>query len=131
MTPDSVEVPRRLLGAVHLSVGATLLVRPGAVSRMLGGRTPPHRWVIRLLGARSLVQGAVTVAVPDTPIVVAGAVVDGMHALTMVIAAAVSGSQRRAAVVSAAVAAGCCAAGAAAVNVPRVPVAGVRSDSGA
>jgi hypothetical protein len=95
---------------------------------MLGGRTPPHRWLIRLLGARSLVQGAVTVAVPDTPIVAAGAVVDGVHAVSMIAAAAVSESQRRAAALSAVVAASCSAAGTAAA---RMPTRRVGSASGA
>jgi hypothetical protein len=128
MERDSAESARRLLGAVHLSLGAALIVRPGSVTRMLGGRTPPRRWVIRLLGARSLVQGAVTAAVPDRPIVTVGAFVDAVHALSMIVAAAVSESQRRAAVLSAVVAAGCSAAGAAAA---RMPSSHVGSASGA
>jgi hypothetical protein len=128
MEHDSAELARRLLGAVHLSLGTALITRPGSVSRLLGGRTPPHRWVIRLLGARSLVQGAVTAVVPDAPIVAAGAVVDGVHALSMIVVAALAEPQRRAAALSAVVAAGCSGAGTAAARLPR---SRVRSASGA
>lgn len=128
MERESAELARRLLGAVHLTLGMALIIRPGSVTRLLGGRTPPHRWVIRLLGARSLVQGTVTVAVPDAPIVAAGAVVDAVHAASMIVVGVLSESHRRAAALSAMVAAGCSAAG---TTTARLPGSRVRSGSGA
>jgi hypothetical protein len=102
----------RLLGLFHVSFGAVLITRPGAVTRALHDSTPPRQWVIRLLGARSVMQGAVTSMVPDAPVVAAGAIVDGLHAASMIATAVISPPHRRAAVLSAIVAGACCVAGA-------------------
>ena len=119
MAVGRTELPPRLIGLFHLCSGAVLVARPGAVTRVLRDSTPPRRWVIQLLGTRSLLQGAVTSAVPDAPIVAVGAMVDGLHAASMIAAAAAWPAHRRAAVLSAVVAAVCCVGGAAAARLTR------------
>lgn len=102
----------RLLGLFHASFGAVLVTRPGAVARAVHDSTPPKRWVVRLLGVRAVMQGVVTSVVPDAPVVAAGAMVDGLHAASMIATAVVSPPHRRAAVLSAIVAGACCVIGA-------------------
>jgi hypothetical protein len=116
MAPARGDVLPRLLGLFHLCFGTVLITRPGTVTRALHDSTPPRRWVIRLLGARSVMQGAFTAVVPDAPVVAAGAIVDGLHAASMIATAVVSPPHRRAAVLSAIVAGACCAVGATAAR---------------
>ncbi len=75
---------RRALPVLALAEGAALLARPEAVVRAVPGRPAPHVAVLRVLGARQLVQGAVLLARPTPQVVRGAAVVDGLHALSMV-----------------------------------------------
>jgi hypothetical protein len=87
------------------TLGITLLVWPNCAATFV---TAPLRrrvsWVARVLGARVLVQTVVMVARPDRRVFAASAVVDGMHAASMVALAAEADRYRRVALVSAAAA---------------------------
>jgi hypothetical protein len=73
-----------------------------AVGEWVSGRgTPPPSWLVRLLGARLLVQGLLLMARPGRRLVLVGAAVDGTHAASMVAVALQWPEYRRAAVVSA------------------------------
>lgn len=75
----------RVAAGWHLGVGAALTAWPAAVTRAVCGSADlPSTAVIRLLGVRSLAQGAVLAAVPSRPVLRAGAAVDALHAASMV-----------------------------------------------
>ncbi|HEY8300560.1 MAG TPA: hypothetical protein VIG48_01550 [Jatrophihabitans sp.] len=97
----------RALGAAQLALGLVLVSRPERVA------PSAPSWLVRILGARGLVQGALTVAVPDPAVLALGASVDTAHALSMVPVAIGSSRYRRPAAVSAGVAAALAAAAAA------------------
>jgi hypothetical protein len=98
-------VATRLLACAGLGWGALLLTRPRLVAGILAPEFPADRdWVARVLGARLLVQDAALLARPTRSGAVAAAVVDGLHALSMLPWLA-SAPYRRAAAVSGAVAA--------------------------
>jgi hypothetical protein len=80
------------------SYGAVLLCAPGAAIRLCTGRpaSPHARAVARLLGARHLIQAAVTAAAPGTAVLTIGAQVDLAHAASMLGLAAASRPLRRA-----------------------------------
>lgn len=106
----------RVLGVQRCLLGATLLAWPGDAATAAGGReTTPPLWIMRILGARLLCQGAVLLARPDRRVALASGVVDAAHASTMVAAACALPDYRRVAAVSAGeaaiVAAATCAAG--------------------
>jgi hypothetical protein len=84
--------------------GAALAARPAATARAVSGGPVPPPAVIRVLGARQLVQSAVLLLRPSRPLTVGAAVVDGLHAATMVAAALIWPRYRRPALTSAAVA---------------------------
>lgn len=75
-------------------------------------RSRLERKVLRVLAVRHVVQLALTLAKPTRRVLVAGAAVDALHALSMVGCAAVSPEHRSAAVADAAAAGGLAAAGA-------------------
>ena len=114
--PGYVDTGRALTRLVSASTAAwalALLLRPDDVSRAVGAADPlPPSWIVRVLGARLVVQHAVVLAVPERRVVVAGGVVDGLHALSMVPVAVWWPEHRRAALVSAATAVGPAAIGA-------------------
>lgn len=64
--------------------GTAMLVRPGDVTRLVcaGGPEPDAR-IVRLLGARLVVQHAVTLVRPTRTVVLAGAGLDLLHAASM------------------------------------------------
>jgi hypothetical protein len=95
-----------------------LLVRPSGVARRAGGkqRPVPPAWLVRVLGARSVLQGLVTGLAPQPSVLAAGAVVDTTHALSMVPVMIASARYRRVAALSTAVAVASAAAGAAAAG---------------
>lgn len=104
---NGVRAPRLLqaVGAGSTVYGALLLTAPRAVVAAVGaGSTPPPSLIVRVLGARQLGQGLALLIRPLPSTVAVSAVVDGLHALTMVAAAARWPGQRRAAVVSGGVA---------------------------
>jgi hypothetical protein len=93
--------------AAALGVANLLLVaRPDAVLSAVVVQPPrPPRWVVRLLGARVVLQESAVIAIPSRRLVLGGALVDGLHAASMVLAAVVWPQYRRAAAISAATAA--------------------------
>ncbi|MCO7220137.1 hypothetical protein [Klenkia sp. PcliD-1-E] len=95
----------RALSAVLATSGLALLVAPERVVRLLTPDVPePRAWVVRVLGARSLVQHAVMLVRPTRDIAYAGVAVDAVHAASMVVFAAAWSTYRRPALVSAALA---------------------------
>lgn len=76
----------RLLQAVRAGYGAALLIAPGPVISAAAGRPagPRARAVARVLGARHLLQAAVTSATaPSTESLGIGAAIDLAHAASM------------------------------------------------
>jgi hypothetical protein len=85
--------------------GAAQLAFPEQLVRALSPvRSGPPTWVVRLLGARMLAQHAVVVVAPDRPVVALSAAVEGLHAASVLVTAAVMPSCRRAGLVSAGIA---------------------------
>ncbi len=104
--------PVRAAAVARAGWGCTLLFAPERVLA-LGTRGPAPRvavTVARVLGARQLVQAAVTAARPTGPVTAAGLAVDGLHAGTDLGLAAVSRRWRRIALIDAVVGAGLAAA---------------------
>lgn len=98
-------VLRRALAATGIAWGGVLLARPRLVADLLCPEYPADRdWVARVLGARLLLQDTALFARPTRGAALAGAVVDGLHALSMLPWLG-STTYRRAAVVSGAPAA--------------------------
>jgi hypothetical protein len=99
---------RRVLRFVVLGgVGAALLARPRDVVRAVaGGSAMPPPVIVRVLGARQLVQELVLVAKPSRLVLRGAAATDALHAASMVAAALVRPEYRRPALTSAAIAAG-------------------------
>lgn len=97
--------PARLLGAGQAALGAALLARPDAVTHAVcASAARPRTAIVRLLGGRMVVQGAVTAARPHRRLVLAGAAIDLAHAASMVAAIRVAPPYGRAALASAATA---------------------------
>jgi hypothetical protein len=101
---------RRLRSTVCLTgttgaLGIMLLVWPNAAAAFVA---VPFRfrvtWVARALGARVVAQTVIMVARPDRRVFAASAIVDGLHAGSMVALAAVADRYRRVALASAAAA---------------------------
>ena len=85
--------------------GAVLLVAPERMTRLAcGGGPEPRTWVVRLLGGRLVAQHGLLLARPERRLVLAGAAVDAVHALSMLAVAAAWRDHRRPASVSAATA---------------------------
>lgn len=107
--------------AARLAWGGLLLLAPGALLRPVGPATTTAVRTLRVLGARHLVQAAVTVRRPTRGVFAAGAAVDGLHALTDLALAAADRRQRPAALTDAAVAAGWLLLGAVVARDPGEP----------
>jgi hypothetical protein len=74
----------RGLAATGIAWGGLLLARPRLVAGALSPEFPADKdWVVRLLGARLVLQDGALLARPTRGSAVAGAVVDGIHALSM------------------------------------------------
>lgn len=94
----------RLLVA-RTCLGLVEVLAPGVPGRVGGFRVDGRaRQVVRVLGVRDMLQAAVTASKPSRAVLVSGAAVDGLHALSMVGLGLVDRRRRRAAGVSAAVA---------------------------
>jgi hypothetical protein len=100
----------RLLRAAY---GAALLAVPGRIVRAYGGEPSdgPTMVAARVLGARHLLQAALTGDDPGPVRRVGGAVVDALHAASMFALAKVDAGRRRPALVDGSVAAAFSAAG--------------------
>ena len=100
----------RCWAAATLAAGGSLIGRPALVG-VLGGPAPPPLQLIRVLGARYVLQGAILPGNPHRPAVIGAVLVDAAHAATMVVAALTRPDYRRLALASAAVAAASAATG--------------------
>jgi hypothetical protein len=91
---------------VRIALGACGTAAPRVVAALEGGRRPDRLTVgaYRVLGQRQVVQGLVTAA--DGNARRAGAVVDVLHAASMVLIAVLDAGRRRAALVQAGTATG-------------------------
>ncbi|TSD99467.1 hypothetical protein FOS14_11810 [Skermania sp. ID1734] len=94
------------LDAVRISLGTAELGRPQAFTQRLAPDANPTTAavVLRVLGARHVVQGAISARVGDRALYRLGAGVDVLHALSMVAVAVASPRWRRAAATDAVVA---------------------------
>jgi hypothetical protein len=91
----------QLVSAASLAWGAVLLLRPRPVVGRLAPEYPADKdWVVRLLGARLVVQHAVVLAAHDRRTAYGGVAVDALHALSMLPLAG-SATYGRAALISA------------------------------
>jgi hypothetical protein len=103
----------RATTVVRAGWGCVLLLVPERVLRA-GGRPPAPAAAVavaRVLGARQLLQSALTAATPNGPVLALGAAVDAVHAGTDVGLAAVWPRWRRIALIDAALAAAFAASG--------------------
>lgn len=105
--------PGYVLQVIRAGYGLALVLAPGPLIRLATGRPPSRRtcWTARVLGARHLVQSALTAAAPQPAVFVVGGQVDTLHATSMLLLAAVSRGGRRAALTDALTEAGFAAAG--------------------
>ena len=103
----------RTLQRIRAGYGAVLVLAPGPAIWLATGQVPSRRMrrTARLLGARHLVQAALTAVVPLPGTFAAGGEVDTVHAVSMLLLAAVSRSGRRAALTDALTEAAFAAAG--------------------
>jgi hypothetical protein len=86
--------------------GATLVSAPRLVLRLLGGReTRLAEVVLRVLGARQVLQAAVTAVCPSRVVLIGGVGADGLHALSALGLAVVEPSQARVGLADAGIAA--------------------------
>ena len=92
-----------LLQLTRASYGVALVMAPGLVVYLATGRFPGRRGrrVAQLLGARHLVQAAVTAFVPVPEVFALGAGVDAVHAGSMVVLGAADPVARHAALTDA------------------------------
>lgn len=96
----------RSAGWVRTGYGAALIFYPGAVLGLVNGPTAPTgRAIVRVLGLREAGQALVCAPRPTSDVLKVGAVVDLVHAATMLALAARSTTWRRPALASAAIAA--------------------------
>ena len=84
--------------------GAALVAVPRWAGRLTGEPQPPSA-VVRVLGARRLVQELVLLRWPTREVALAAAAVDGLHAASMLAAVRLWPRYRRAALTSAAISA--------------------------
>lgn len=104
----------RLLGGTTAAVGGALMVWPHELAvRFSKGTRTPGNGIVRVLGARQLVQGATQVARPNPEVLIAGIIVDLLHASSMLALSVFWTAYRRPALSSAAVATASALAGAA------------------
>jgi hypothetical protein len=90
---------RALLELARASYGVALVMAPGTLTYLATGHPAGRRGrrVAQLLGARHLVQAAVTAFVPVRSVFALGAAVDAVHAGSMLALAAADPVARRAA----------------------------------
>jgi hypothetical protein len=104
-------VTRAVSGALA-AWGLAQLAFPEQLVRALAPDHPqPPTWLVRLLGGRILAQYAGVIAAPDRPVVALSATVDGLHAASMLLAAATMPAYRRVTLISAGVSGAAAVAG--------------------
>ena len=86
-----------VLGLANLG----LVVAPDRVATAVAAPGRPPGWLVRLLGLRVVLQQAVVLSAPTRRVVLAGVVVDGLHAASMLATACCWPRYRRAAAASA------------------------------
>jgi hypothetical protein len=88
---------------IRAGYGAALVLVPGpAIYLATGSRPGPRtRRTAQLLGARHLIQTALTAVRPDPGMFTLGGQVDAVHAASMLLLAGISGPARRAALADA------------------------------
>ena len=96
--------PAMWFSAGRLVWGVVLLAAPQRTFRLLSGSpaTGGSAAVVRALGVREVAQASVTLGAPTCPVLTAGAGVDAIHALTMLVLAIASRRYRHPALLSAA-----------------------------
>lgn len=95
----------RVTTAVRVSWGAMLLCAPEVILAGLGHRPQRSAVVIlRVLGVRHLAQAAITMAMPTSAVIRAGAAADALHGASAAICAVAAPRWRRAAAADTAVA---------------------------
>jgi hypothetical protein len=101
------------LQIARATYGAALVLVPGPAIHLATGRLPSRRAcrVARVLGARHLIQAALTAAAPGREGLALGGQVDAVHSASMLLLAVVSRTQRRPAVTDALTEAAFAAAG--------------------
>ena len=80
---------------LRAAVGAGMLSRPDLAARVLGARPSARHPVLRLLGARHVLEAGLLLVRPTRPAVTGAVAVDGAHVASCVAYAALSGSDRR------------------------------------
>lgn len=120
----------RALDLARGSLGLVEVLAPAAVLRAVGTdpADPDSLVVLRVLGARHLLQAVIATARPTSGARRVGVAVDAAHALSMLALAAVSRSHRRAALSSATTATALAAGG---LLAPERPLVSRASASGA
>jgi hypothetical protein len=97
-------VTRVVSGLFGLWGAAQLAFPEQLLQAVAAGRPQPPPWLVRVLGARMLVQYGLAVRAPDRPVLAGSAAVDGLHAASMLAVAATSARHRRVALISAGIA---------------------------
>lgn len=102
----------RPLEVVRAAWGLACLLLPGRIVHALGGAAADElaRVVLRVLGARHVLQAVVSGVAPGPAVLRVGAWVDGAHGATSLLLAAVDPRRARVALVDTAVAAAWCLA---------------------
>jgi hypothetical protein len=120
-TPDPARAASAAFAAVRGAWGTLLICCPGPLLRAAAGHpgSGADRAVLRVLGARHLLQAAVTAARPGPTVLGAGGVVDLLHAASQIALACSGPRWRRAAALDAVGAAAFAAAGFATARLPR------------
>jgi hypothetical protein len=88
----------RVAGAIRAGLGLLEVLAPGRAGRIMGVRLdPPTRRVVRVLGARQLLQAIMSASEPTPAVLALGAEVDALHSASMAAVALASRRLRRAA----------------------------------
>jgi len=93
----------RGVGVVQAIMGAALMLRPAAAATWIAGAGGPAipTGLARLLGSRLTAQAVAELARPTRGVALAGAAIDGSHALSMLLPFAYDRRYRRAALINA------------------------------
>lgn len=97
--PGPTATASRALQLARASYGIALVLAPGVMIYLATGRFPSRRArrVAQVLGARHLVQAAVTALVPVPDVFTLGAEADAAHAASMILLTPAGGAAGRAA----------------------------------